>query len=102
LARLTRGCQLGDGSGEIEEEGAGPESRRRAGRTRLEIVDLPRVDAARLDRNRPAVRAVEGLEGRQRGELVEALRDEEGRVRPARRLPELRRLRSRQLAEREL
>jgi hypothetical protein len=97
---FARRGELGDGSGEVEEERAGAQRRLRPRRARLEAVDLPWMDAPRRERHRPRVRPVDRVELGETGELVEALGEQEWRLRDAERLADPRRLRTGQEAER--
>jgi hypothetical protein len=99
LPGLARRRELWNRSGEIEEERAGTQRRLRPGRARLEAVDLPGMDAARRKRHGPGVRAVDGLELGERGQLVEALGEQERRFRHPERLAHPRRLGAGQEAE---
>ena len=101
LSGLPRGGELVHRRGEIEEERL--RAQRRAGPRGGggEVVDLPRMHAVGGERRRPRVRAVEALEPGKRGELVEALGDEERRLGDPERIAEAGRVRAGQAAERE-
>ncbi len=101
LSGLPRGGELVHRRGEIQEERLRAQRRTSPRRGGGEVVDLPRMHAVGGERRRPRVRAVEALEPRKRGELVEALGDEERRLGDPERVAQAGRVRARQAAERE-